>query len=167
MKDNYLPELHKPMMDLTTGNNAGLPALVNKLFPATTKKVTPNDGAISLVLDSWKIKKVAECAEGEKRIAQANRDALVAVLDGFHAFVTSSARIADTLMDFEHKKNMRFIEFDKGKAELELLKLEAKEKEADIYIKQAQAQQAGYEAKLTELDYNVRLKQYKEMGGDE
>jgi hypothetical protein len=41
--------------------------------------------------------------------------------------------------------------------------LEVREKQADIYIKQAQAQQMGFEAKLSELDYNIKLKQYQKM----
>jgi hypothetical protein len=41
--------------------------------------------------------------------------------------------------------------------------LEIQEKQADIYIKNAQAQQIGFEVKLSELDYNMRLKQYKKM----
>lgn len=146
---NNMPELNHPIISLMNGNATGVPALVNKLFPSTKNKVTPQDFALTLPLKVWKIKKVADYAENEERAARANYGTIKAVQDGMHDYVTSSARIADSLGEYEHRKTMRA--------------LEVQEKQAQIYLLQAQANTAGYEAKQSELDYDVKLKQMKEM----
>jgi hypothetical protein len=70
----------------------------------------------------------------------ANRSAK-AKLEAIHTMITFSYRVAEAFSEFEHKKAMNLSEIQ--------------EKEADIYIKQAKAKMALYEAKLSELKLKI------------
>ena len=61
-----------------------------------------------------------------------------------------------SLDEFHHKKNVRKL-FEKN------IELTNNKLEVEIYKLQAEATTSGWEAKLSELDYNVKLKQYKKM----
>ena len=153
MENNNMPELNNPMMNLMMGNMPGLPQIIQNAMPVPLPQMNYNDGPVSMIFGNFKRARLKKAKELEADIAESSNRALGAKLNAIHEIVTFSAKVADTLAQYEHNKTMRV--------------LEAQDKQADIYIKQAQAQQIGYEAKLTELDYNVRLKQYKKMEEEE
>ena len=149
MENNHMPELNNPMMNLMMGNMPGLPQIIQNAMPVPLPQMNYNDGPVSMIFGNFKRARLKKAKELEADIAESSNRALSSKLNAIHEIVTFSAKVADSLAQYEHNKTMRA--------------LEAQDKQADIYIKQAQAQQIGYEAKLTELDYNVRLKQYKKM----
>lgn len=152
MQNNNMPELHNPMMDLMVGNMPGLPNVISNAMPTTLPRMNYNDNVISMIFGTYKRRKMNEATEFEKRIAENCRDSVKAKFDTILEVVTFSARVNDSLGQYEHNKTIRL--------------LEVQEKQADIYIKNAQAQQIGFEAKLSELDYNIKLKQYQKMMGE-
>ena len=153
MENNHMPELNNPMMNLMTGNMPGLPQIIQNAMPVPLPQMNYNDGPVSMIFGNFKRARLVKAKKLEAEIAESSNRALTAKLNSIHEIVTFSAKVADTLAQYEHNKTMRV--------------LEAQDKQADIYIKQAQAQQVGYEAKLTELDYKMRSKQYSEILGDD
>ena len=153
MENKNMPELHNPMISLMQGNMPGLPSVIENAMPIPLPRMNYNDNPVSMIFGNFKRARVEKATALEAQIAENSNKALVSKFNSIHEVVTFSARVADTIGMYEHAKTIRG--------------LEIREKEADIYIKQAQAQQIGYEAKLSELDYNIKLKQYKKMEEEE
>ena len=153
MKTKNKTELYNPMQDLMQGNMPGLPQIIQNAMPLPLPQMNYNDGPVSMIFGNFKRARLVKAKKLEADIAESSNRALNSKLNAIHEVVTFSARVANTLGQYEHAKTMRA--------------LEIQEKQADIYIKQAQAQQIGYEAKLTELDYKMRSKQYSEIAGDD
>jgi hypothetical protein len=149
MENKNLPELHNPMMDLMQGNMPGLPQIIQNAMPVALPRMNYNDNPVSMIFGNFKRTRLEKATALEAQIAENSCRALQAKFTAIHEVVTFSAKVADTLGEYEHKKTMR--------------SLEVQEKNADIYIKQAQARQMGFEANLSELDYNIKLKQYQKM----
>jgi hypothetical protein len=153
MEDKQMPELMNPMISMMQGNLPGLPQIIQNAMPVPLPRMNYNDNPVSMIFGNFKRSRLEKATDLEAKIAENSNRALVAKLNSIHEVVTFSARVADTLGEYEHNKTMR--------------SLAVQEIQANIYIKNAQAQQIGYEAKLSELDYNMRLKQYKKMEEEE
>lgn len=151
MQNNSMPELNHPMINLMSGNMIGVPDMISNALPATLPRMNFTDGVFSMIFGTYKRRKMEEATEYEKRIAQNCRDAVVAKFDAILQAVTFNEKFKDAMGEFEYRKAMRALAIQKEQAQL--------------YLLQAQAQTAGFEAKLTELDYNTRLEQQKEMKG--
>ena len=150
-KDNY-PELVNPMGDMMMGNMPGLPDIIKNAMPVELPRASFQQNSVSLFFGNIKRNQLVKATKAEADIAMYSRQAVQEKLETIHLIVSFSARMADTLGQYEHNKTMR--------------NFEVQEKQADIYMKQAQAQQAGFEAKLSELDFNIRMKQYQKMEED-
>lgn len=151
MKNNE-PEYINPMQVVMQDGMPQLPSIVNNAMPTALPRMNFDDGVISMVFGTYKRRKMEESTALEAKIAGNCRDAVNAKLDAISRLMTFSTEIADKLGEFEHRKTMR--------------SLEIQEKNAEIYMKNAQAQLMGYEAKQSELDYNIKLKQYQKMEHD-
>lgn len=147
-KDN-LPQLRNPMGEIMMGNMPGLPDIIKNAMPVELPRASFQQNSFSLFFGNVKRNQLVKATKAEADIARYSKEAVCNKLETIHAIVTFSGRIADTLGQYEHSKTMRG--------------LEIREKEADIYIKTAQAQLIGYEVKLAELDFDIRLKQHKKM----
>jgi len=167
MSKKNLPHLRNPMNDLIMGNMPGLPEIIKNSMPVELPRASFQQNSVSLFFGNIKRNQLVKSVKAEAEIAEYSNRAVKAKLDTVHEIITFSSKVMDTIGVYEHNKDMRRIEFEKGNAEIRVLELSEQEKQVDIYIKQAQAQQIGYEAKLTELDYNIRLKQYKKMAEEE
>jgi hypothetical protein len=135
------------------GNMPGLPQIIQNSMPVELPRASFQQNSISLFFGNIKRNQLVKATKAEAEIARYSREAVQDKLETIHSIVSFSARVADTLGQYEHNKTLR--------------SLEVREKEADIYIKTAQAQQMGFEAKLSEIDYNIKLKQYNEMMKEE
>lgn len=153
MEDKQMPELYNPMISLMQGNMPGLPSVIENAMPIPLPRMNYNDNPVSMIFGNFKRARVEKATDLEAKIAENSNRALVSKFNSIHEVVTFSARVADTLGEYEHNKTMR--------------SLAVQEIQANIYIKNAQAQQIGYEAKLSELDYKMKLKQYKKMEEEE
>ena len=147
MEDN-LPKLN-PMQDMMMNGMPGLPNIIQNSMPVAMPQMKYDNGPLAMFAGNYKRKRIAKASEHERRIAENSLAVVKAKFDAIHEVVTFSAKVSDSLGEYEHKKTMR--------------DLFEQEKKTDIYIKQAQAQQIGWEAKLSELDYNLKLKQYQKM----
>jgi len=149
MGDKNLPQLVNPMNEIMLNGMPNLPQIIAESMPKFIPPASFDQNPVAIWFANKKVGQLAKRAEMEANIAKHARNAVLDKLEVIHAVVTFSARVADTLGDYEDKKTMRG--------------LAIQEKQADIYIKTAQAQQIGWEAKLSELDYNLKLKQYQKM----
>ncbi len=126
-----------------------LPEIIKGAIPVTLPQMTYEENPVSMIFGNFKRKRLDKATLIEANIAENSNRALKAKLDSINAIVTFSANIDCQLAEFNHKKTM--------------FNLEEEEKKMDIYIKQSQATQAGFEAKLSELDFKVREMQFKKM----
>lgn len=149
MQNNNMPELHNPMMDLMSGNMPGLPGIIQNAMPTTLPRMNFNDNVISMVFGTYKRRKMAEATGFEKQIAENCRDSVKAKFEAIFEVVIFNEKFKDAMGEYEYKKIMRDLAIQK--------------EQAQVYLLQAQAQTAGFEAKRSELDYNIILKQ---MGGE-
>lgn len=147
MEDN-LPKLN-PMQNMMQNGMPGLPNIIRSSMPVAMPQMQYDNGPLSMFAGNYKRKRIAKASEHERKIAENSLAVVKAKFEAIHEVVTFSSKVADTLGDYEDKKTMRG--------------LAIQEKQADIYIKTAQAQQIGWEAKLSEMDYNLKLKQYQKM----
>lgn len=147
--ENKMPELKNPMMNIMMNGFSGMPQVIEKSMPVATPQLKYNSGPIKMFVHNYKVERIAKASENERKIAENSLATVKAKFEAIHEVLTFSAKVADTLGDYEHRKTMRAMEIQ--------------EKQSDIYIKQAQAQVVGYEAKLAELDYNMKIEQYNEM----
>jgi hypothetical protein len=142
-KDN-LPEVLGPL-----GNMPQLPQLFQNAMPIELPRASFNQNSISLFLGNLKRGQIVKATKAEREIAENQYHAVVAKQGALFEAITFGSKVEDYFANIRHNTVMR--------------DLEIQEKQADIYIKNAQAQQIGFEVKLSELDYNMRLKQYKKM----
>jgi hypothetical protein len=152
MKKNE-PEYINPMQAMMRDGMPGLPNIIQNAMPVLLPQMDYNQNPISMIFGNYKRSKLSKAKAIEAEIAENSNKALTFKLNSIHDVITFSARVTNTLGEFEHRKTMR--------------SLEIQEKNADIYMKNAQAQQMGFEAKLSELDYNIKLKQYQKMSDGE
>lgn len=151
--NNNVPELQNPMLSLMLGNMPGLPSVIQNAMPIELPRPSFLQGPISLMFTNFKIGQLAKAQRGAADIAEYSLRAVKAKFETINEVLTFSAKVSDSLAEYEHKKTMRA--------------LSIQDMQASIYIKNAQAQQIGFEAKLSELDYNIKLKQYKQMTKEE
>lgn len=147
MEDKNLPELHNPIINMMQNGMPMLPEIIQKAFPVAIPQMKYDQNAGGMIFGNFKRKRIEKASECERIIAENSLAVVKAKFETIHEVVTFSAKVSDTLKFYEHLQTMRT--------------LEVQEKQADIYIKQAQAQVIGFEAKLSELDYQLRLKQLK------
>ena len=151
MEDN-MPK-QSPMQEMMQNGMPGLPNIIRSSMPVAMPQMQYDNGPLSMFAGNYKRKRIAKASEHERKIAENSLAVVKAKFEAIHEVVTFSSKVADSLGEYEHKKTMRaLIEQDK---------------QTEIYIKTAQAQQIGYEAKLSELDYKIKTKQYKDMMGDD
>ena len=146
-KDN-LPEVLGPL-----GNMPQLPQLFQNAMPIELPRASFNQNSISLFFGNVKRGQISKATKKEAEIAENQYRAVVAKQGALFEAITFGSKVEDYFAQIKHNTVIR--------------DLEIQEKNADIYIKNAQAQQIGFEVKLSELDYNMRLKQYKKMEEEE
>lgn len=151
MEDN-LPK-QSPMQEMMMNGLPGLPNIIKNSMPVAMPQMKYDNGPLAMFAGNYKRKRIAKASEHERKIAENSLAVVKAKFEAIHEVVTFSAKVSDSLGEYEHKKTMR--------------SLEVQEKQTDIYIKTAQAQQIGWEAKLSEMDYQIKAKQFKEMLGDD
>ena len=149
MENKNMPELHNPMISLMQGNMPGLPQIIQNSMPVELPRASFQQNSVGLFFGNIKRNQLVKATKAEAEIARYSKESVQDKLETIHSIVTFSARTADTLGMYEHGKTMRA--------------LEVREKETDIYVKNAQAQLIGFEVKLSELDYDIRLEQYKKI----
>jgi hypothetical protein len=146
---HHLPQLRNPLEDLIKGNMPGLPQIIQNSMPVELPRASFQQSSLGLFWGNVKRNQLVKSTKAEAEIAEYSHRSVVAKLNTVTSLVTYSAGIAESLECFEHRKAMR--------------NLEIQERQAQVYLIQAQAKQAGHEAQLSELDYNIRMKQYKKM----
>lgn len=148
MKENK-PEYINPMQAMMQDGMPQLPNIINNAMPIALPRMNFDDGIISMVFGTYKRRKMEESTALEAKIAQNCRDAVFAKFDTISRVLTYSAETADKLAEFEHRKTMRG--------------LEVQVRQADVYFKTAQAQQAGHEAELSRIDLEIKSIQFNKM----
>lgn len=130
-----------------------LPDIIRGAMPVPMRQMEYDDNPIGMIFSNFKKARIEKSTALDASIA-ANADrALQSKMNAINTIITFSAKIDCELAEYQHKKTM--------------FGLEAEEKKMDIYIKQSQATQAGFEAKLSELDFKIREAQFKKMMGGE
>ncbi len=149
-----------PIQQVMKNGLPGLPQIIQNAMPVPLPRMNFDDGMFSMIFGTYKRRKMADATGHEAQIAANATRAVKEKLDAIHSVVTFSARVSDTLKDFEHRQTMRGFEAQRAMLENEKLKVET-------YKLQAEATTAGFDAKISELDFKLRLKQYKEVHGEE
>lgn len=148
-----LPKMINPMQSLMMADMPGLPEIIGNAMPVVMPQMAYNTNPLAMMGGNWKRKRIEKATEMEARIAENANRALQAKLNSMITVITFSSRVSCELAEHDHKKTM--------------FQLEEQEKQMDIFIKQAQAQQAGFEAKLSELDFQIREAQMKKILNDD
>jgi hypothetical protein len=156
MKENKLPTLINPMNDIMMNGMPNLPQILQGAMPKFIPPASFDQNPISLAFGNMKVGQLEKRAEREDNIARKTTNALIAKLDGMHAVMTFSDRIADSMDEYAHKKTVRRL-FERN------IELANNKLEMETYKLQAEATIAGWEAKHSELDYNIKLKQSQKM----
>lgn len=170
MKDKNLPALVNPMNNIMMNGMPNLPEIIQSAMPKFIPPARFEQNPLSLAFGNMKVGQLEKRSLREANIAKNTTNALVAKLDAIHAVVTFSARIADSLGEYEHKKNMRSLleercTLENRQISLQNAKLETENNNLGIegYKLQAEATMVGWEAKMSELEYNIKMKQLREM----
>lgn len=148
MNDKNLPQVLGPLNNLPE-----LPQLFENAMPIELPRASFTQNSISLFFGNVKRNQIVKSTKAEREIAENQYHAVVAKQGALFEAITFGSKVENHFAQIRHNTVMR--------------DLEIQEKQADIYIKNAQAQQIGYEVKLSELDYNMRLKQYKKMEAED
>ena len=156
-------ELVNPVQDLINGNMPGLPQIIQNAMPVELPRANFNQDSISLFFGNIKRRQLVTSAKAEADLARYSRQQVEDKLGSIKALVTFSFEITDKIGEFEHHKDMRRIEVQKGHAELRNLELDAKEKEARIQQINYQTAMIAQEVKLSELELNIKMKQFKKL----
>jgi hypothetical protein len=143
-KNDKLPQLRNPMEGMSQ-----LPQLFENAMPIELPRASFKQNSVSLFFGNVKRNQLVKATKAEAEIAEYSRQSVHSKCEAFFEVITLGSRVEDYFAQIKHNTIIR--------------DLEVQEKQADIYMKQAQAQQMGFEAKLSELDYNMRLKQYQKM----
>jgi hypothetical protein len=144
MQNNNMPQVINPTFNLPE-----LPQLFQNAMPIEIPRANFNQGHFSLFFGNIKRGQIAKAVKIEAEIAESTHHKIIAQQGSLFELITFGSKVENHFAQIKHNSVMR--------------DLEVQEKQADIYTKQAQAQLIGYEAKIAELDYNTRLKQYKKM----
>jgi len=156
-------ELMSPVHDLILGNMPGLPQIIQNSMPTELPQFTFDQGVLGLFFGNLKIKQLVKAKKGEAELARYSREATQDKLAVVDAIVTCSSGIADKLGAFEYNKDMRRIAVQKGNAELKLLELEAREKEAQIQQINYQTALIAQEVEAVKLDNKIKFKNAKDI----
>lgn len=159
MENNNMPIPVNPMNQIMMSGMPSLPQIIQNAMPVPLPQMQYNQNPISMLFGNFKRKRLEVATRLEADIAFNSNRALQSKLDSIHAIVTYSGRIADTLDEYEHKKRARRL-FERN------MELTNNKLEVEVYKLQADATTAGYEAKMSEIDYKVRLKQASEIIGE-
>jgi hypothetical protein len=84
-------------------------------------------------------------------------------LEKIHELITFSARTQNTFQEYEHQQTVRRIAFEQAALTTTHMELLNENQRLQNYKLQAEATTAGWEAKISELDYQVRDEQFKKM----
>jgi hypothetical protein len=166
MKDNKLPTIVNPMNQLMLNGMSGMPGLpdiIAKAMPVHMPQANFNQNFISLGFGNFKRKQIAKASDMEAQISRNSLETVKNNLEAMHTVLTFSARYMDTMHEYEHRHHMRGLLEERCTLENEGLVLENKKKEAEVFKIQAEASIAGWEAKLSEMDYETRAMQVKKM----
>lgn len=144
MKD---PEVLNPLHKLMLGDMPGLPQIIQNAMPVELPRANFQQDSFSLFFDNVKRGQLVKATEREAKIAENSYRSIRAKLDTIKAVVTFSSEIKESFEEFEHRKTLRVYELQ--------------EREADVFIKRAQAQQMGFDAKSAEADWEMREIQLK------
>lgn len=142
-----------PLHPMMMGNMPGLPEIIQSAMPVFIPQMTYDQNPVGMIFGNFKRKRIEKSTETEAKIAENTYRTLVAKLSSVKEIVTYTARIELQFAEYKHAKTM--------------FELEEEEKKMDIYMKQSQATQAGFEAKLSELDFKTREKQFNKMMEEE
>ena len=174
MENKNMPELHNPMVNLMAGNMPGLPQIIQNSMPVELPRASFQQDSISLFFGNMKRKQLVKATKAEAEIAEFSNRAVKAKLDTIHEIVTFSGKVADTLGAYEYNKDLRRMTLEEGGARIVLLKLEAQEKETNIKAMEANIQQTTYqtaliaqEVEMAKLDHKIKVKQLKEILGED
>lgn len=160
-------ELINPVHDLINGNMPGLPQIIQNAMPVALPQANFNQGSIGLFFGNVKRRQLVKAAQAEAELARYSREQVQDKLVVIDSLVTFSAGVADKLGAYEHNKDIRRIVVQKGHAELRLLELEAKEKEAKIQQTNYQTALIAQEVELSKIETQIKTKQLKDILGEE
>jgi hypothetical protein len=137
--NNNLPQLRNPLP----------PSAIHNVIPIRVPRASFDQNSVRLFFNNVKRGQLEKATRLEAEIARNQHAAVTETLGSMFEVTIYSAKLQDTIGEYRHRDTMRG--------------LEIQEKQYDIYIKQAQAQLIGHEVKLSELDFDVKLKQHKKM----
>lgn len=146
--DNLPKAPVNPLQDMLMSMPA-LPDIIKSAMPVVLPQMQYMEGPLAMIFGNFKRARLAEATKLEAEIADNSNKALQSKLNAIISVITFSSRIDCALTEYGHCK--------------EMFKLQEDEKRMDIFIKQSQATQAGFEAKMSELDFRVRENQFKKM----
>ncbi len=167
-------EMTNPVQDMIQGNMPGLPQIIQNAMPPELPRATYQQSSIELFFGNIKRKQLVKSAKAEADLARYSREQVENKLEVVHSLFTFSAKVADTLGEFEHRKTMRALDIQekhgfiqKIQSELKILDLEAKEKESLIQQIQYQTALIAQEVEAAKLDNRIKFKNAKDILGEE
>ena len=144
---------NEKMQELIMGNMPGLPQIIQNSMPMEMPRANYRQSTVGLFFGNVKRNQLVKSIEAEAKIAEQSKLAVQSKLDTIHSIVTFGPRVMDTIEQFGHLSNVRKLaerNMELGNTKLEL----------EIYNLQM-------ETKMSELDLNVRERQYNKMREEE
>jgi hypothetical protein len=144
MNNDNMPQVMGPM-----SNFPELPKLFQNAMPIEIPRASFSDGHWSLFLGNIKRGQIEKATDREAKIAENQLRSVNAKQEALFLAITFGPKVENFFAETKHNTIIR--------------ELEVQERQADVYMKQAQAQQAGFEAKAAEADWEMREIQMKKM----
>jgi hypothetical protein len=165
--DKNLPQLRNQLGDMIMGNMPGLPEIIQNAMPVEMPRASYKQNSVGLFFGNIKRNQLVKATKAEAEMAEASNRTVKAKLDTIFQVVTFSAKIVDTLGEYEYGKDLRRKNLEVIDARLKLLNLEAQEKEANIQQTQYKTALIAQEVEMSKLDHKIKVKQMKEILNDE
>lgn len=139
-----------PMQNMMM-NMPMMPDILRSSMPVFVPQMEYEQNPVSMVFGNFKRARISKASELEAQIARNANSQLTAKLDSVHQIFTFTAKVKDTLDEYQHNQDIRELTREKTKAEVQLT--------------QSQASQAYFDAKSAEMDYEMRKMKFDGMKG--
>jgi len=165
--NNQMPNPMYPIMNNGMRGIPGLPQIIENSLPIPLPRMTYDQNPISMIFGNFKRKRMETAMEVEARMAEHSGKAVTAKLDTIQAIITFSARVQDSFGEYEHRKELREQAVQQEIKRLNLMELEAQEKQANIQLIQYKTAVIAEEVEMYKLENQIKRKQLQQMLNEE
>jgi len=138
----------KPSMDVSFPDLAGLPEMFSAALPPSIPQINYGSGLVKNFFHNWRLEQLERASASEARIAENNLQQLVARFAAIQELLTFNQQYELRIRANRHQ--MRMLEITQQRAE------------AELFYQQLKNVELQAEAKMAQLDLEMRLKEAKD-----